>query len=235
MKLYKVLKSKIDNLGLYAAKDIKKGTQIIEYKGKVITRREAEENPKYDNEKAIYLFNLNKRYDLDGDFKFNTARLINHSCDPNCEVTGSGLKVWVYSVKDIKKGTTDVISTKDDVQDLISSLYYLRKNFSEDYINEGDFFTINMFYDSKNRELALKYLGKEVIRTKYGRIECLKLMPATNRSRIFKGEGSITIWLTNDENKIPIRIQADLLVGSIKADLNNYSGIVSPFLIKQKS
>ena len=138
-------------------------------------------------------------------------------------------------VKNIKKGTTDVISTKDNVQDLISSLYYLRKNFSEDYINEGDFFTINMFYDSKNRELALKYIGKEVIRTKYGKIECLKLMPATNRSRIFKGEGSITIWLTNDANKIPIRVQADLLVGSIKADLNNYSGIVSPILIKQKS
>ena len=58
MKLYKVKRSKIDNLGLYAAKDIKKGSKIIEYKGKVITRREAEENPKYDNDKAIYLFNL---------------------------------------------------------------------------------------------------------------------------------------------------------------------------------
>ena len=67
-------------------------------------RKEAEENPKYDNDKAIYLFNLNKRYDLDGDFKFNTARLINHSCNPNCEVTGTGLKVWVHAIKDIKKG-----------------------------------------------------------------------------------------------------------------------------------
>ena len=49
------------------------------------------------------LFNLNKRYDLDGDFKFNTARLINHSCNPNCEVTGAGLKVWVHAIKDIRK------------------------------------------------------------------------------------------------------------------------------------
>ena len=47
---------------------------------------------------------MNKRYDLDGDFKFNTARLINHSCNPNCEVTGTGLKVWVHTIKDIKKG-----------------------------------------------------------------------------------------------------------------------------------
>ena len=104
MKLYRVRKSKIDNYGLYATKDIKKGTRVIEYKGKIITRIEAEKNPKYDNDKAIYLFNINKRSDLDGDFNFNTARLINHSCDPNCEVTGSGLKVWVYAIKNIKKG-----------------------------------------------------------------------------------------------------------------------------------
>ena len=102
-KLYKIKKSKIDNRGLYAATIIKKNTKIIEYKGKIITVKETEVNPKFDNDKAIYLFNLNKRYDLDGDFKYNTARLINHSCDPNCEVDGVGLKLWIYSIKDIKK------------------------------------------------------------------------------------------------------------------------------------
>tara|TARA_Y100000992_G_scaffold174854_1_gene117915 strand:- start:39 stop:509 length:471 start_codon:yes stop_codon:yes gene_type:complete len=102
-KLYKIKKSKIDNRGLYAAKNIKKDTKIIEYKGKIITVKETETNPKFDNDKAIYLFNLNKKYDLDGDFKYNTARLINHSCDPNCEVDGVGLKLWIYAVKDIKE------------------------------------------------------------------------------------------------------------------------------------
>ena len=76
MKLYKVKKSKIDNFGLYASRDIKKGTRVIEYKGKVITRREAEESSKYDNDKAIYLFNLNKRYDLDGDFNKISIKII---------------------------------------------------------------------------------------------------------------------------------------------------------------
>ena len=103
MILYKIKKSRIDNRGLYAKYDIKKGTKIIEYKGKIITRKQSEENPKFDNGKAIYLFNLNKKYDLDGNFNFNTARLINHSCDPNCEVAGIGLKVWVYAIRDIKK------------------------------------------------------------------------------------------------------------------------------------
>ena len=102
-KLYKIKKSNIDNRGLYAATNIKKNTKIIEYKGKIITVKETETNPKFDNDKAIYLFNLNKKYDLDGDFKYNTARLINHSCDPNCEVDGVGLKLWIYATKDIKK------------------------------------------------------------------------------------------------------------------------------------
>ena len=102
-KIYKIKKSNIDNRGLRAAINIKKGTKVIEYKGKIITVKEAETNPKFDNDKAIYLFNLNKKYDLDGDFKYNTARLINHSCDPNCEVDGVGLKLWIYSIKDIKK------------------------------------------------------------------------------------------------------------------------------------
>ena len=101
-KLYKIKKSKIDNRGLYALSNIKKDTKIIEYKGRIITVKETETNPKFDNDKAIYLFNLNKKYDLDGDFKYNTARLINHSCDPNCEVDGVGLKLWIYSIKDIK-------------------------------------------------------------------------------------------------------------------------------------
>ena len=104
MKLYKIKKSNIDKKGLCASKDIKEGTKIINYIGKIISKKETEENTKFDNEKDIYLFNLNSRYDLDGDFKFNTARLINHSCDPNCEVEGVGLKLWISAIKNIKKG-----------------------------------------------------------------------------------------------------------------------------------
>ncbi len=103
MKLYKQKSSNIDNRGLFASKNIKKGTKIIYYTGKIITKKQTENNPKFDNDKAIYLFNLNNRYDLDGDFSFNTARLINHSCDPNCEVEGKGLKLWISSIKDINK------------------------------------------------------------------------------------------------------------------------------------
>mgnify|MGYP001344174213 FL=1 len=104
MKLYKIKKSKIDKNGLYANCNIKRGTKIIEYKGKLVTVKNSEKDPKFDNSKAIYLFGINKKYDLDGNFSFNTARLINHSCEPNCEVFGEGLKVWIFAMKNIKKG-----------------------------------------------------------------------------------------------------------------------------------
>ena len=103
MELYKVKKSNIDKRGLYASKNIKPREKVIEYVGKLITKKETKENPKFDNSKAIYLFNLNNRYDLDGDFTYNTARLINHSCNPNCEVESKGLKLWISSIRDIKK------------------------------------------------------------------------------------------------------------------------------------
>ena len=102
--LYKIGYSKINNKGLFANKDIKKGTRIINYVGKIITKKETERNPKFDNNKAIYLYNLNDRYDLDGDFSYNTARLINHSCDPNCEVDIIKNEIWISSIKKIKKG-----------------------------------------------------------------------------------------------------------------------------------
>ena len=106
MKLYKIKKSNIDinGKGLYATKDIKTGTRIINYVGKIITKKQTEKSEKFDDTKPIYLFNLNNRYDLDGDVNWNTARLINHSCTNNCEYEGVGLKLWVTAIKDIKKG-----------------------------------------------------------------------------------------------------------------------------------
>ncbi len=104
MKLYKVKNSNIDKRGLCASKDIKPEVKIIEYVGKLITKKETEQNLKFDNMKDIYLFNINEKYDLDGDFSWNTARLINHSCNPNCEVEGEGLILWISSLRKIKKG-----------------------------------------------------------------------------------------------------------------------------------
>jgi len=104
MQKYFRKKSGINNLGLFAKTDIKKGEKVIEYKGKKFTHKQVEENDRFDNSKAIYLFTLNERYVLDGDTKTNTAKYINHSCDPNCEVDIIKGKIWIIAIKDIKKG-----------------------------------------------------------------------------------------------------------------------------------
>ena len=104
MQKYFRKKSGINNLGLFAISDINKGEKVIEYKGRKFTHKQVEENDRFDNSKAIYLFTLNERYVLDGDTKTNTAKYINHSCDPNCEVDIIKGKIWIIAIKDIKKG-----------------------------------------------------------------------------------------------------------------------------------
>ena len=149
----------------------------------------------------------------------------------NLEIVFDQEKQMAY-INNIKEKKKTEVKTAPNSQDLISSLYYLRKFFKKEDIKENEYFNINMFYDSKNRFFELQYLGTEVIRTRFGKIECLKFKPTTKRSRIFRGEGSITIWLSNDQNRIPVRIQADLLIGSIKADLNNFDGLITPLVAK---
>jgi uncharacterized protein len=105
-----VRKSNIHNTGIFARKFIPKGTQIIEYVGEKISKKESEkradvvlEDSKKNKEKgAVYIFEINKKYDLDGNVPYNTARYINHSCDPNCESENIDDKIWIKAIKDIK-------------------------------------------------------------------------------------------------------------------------------------
>ena len=85
-------------------KILKKVLELLITLEKLLLKKKTEESEKFDNSKPIYLFNLNTRYDLDGDVSWNTARLINHSCLNNCDYEGKGLKLWVTAIKDIKKG-----------------------------------------------------------------------------------------------------------------------------------
>jgi len=103
MKTYKVIKSNIHHRGLCAARNIKRGERIIEFKGKKITHKQADEDTKYGYD-ITYLFTLDKKYLLDGDFEFNKARLINHSCNPNCEVLDESKSgIWITAIRNIKK------------------------------------------------------------------------------------------------------------------------------------
>lgn len=108
----KVKKSSIHSKGVFAKKNIPKGTEIIEYVGDKVTKKEAEKRADIVLEKsarskttgAVYLFELNKKYDIDGYVPWNTARLINHSCNPNCETINIRGHIWIVALRDIKRG-----------------------------------------------------------------------------------------------------------------------------------
>jgi len=105
-------KSSIDNKGVFAKTDIPKGTRVIEYIGKKVTKKQSEiiadeqyeKGQKFKSVGHVYLFDLNKKYDLDGNIPTNTAKYINHSCEPNCEPQIIAGHIWIIAKKNIKKG-----------------------------------------------------------------------------------------------------------------------------------
>ena len=107
-----VKNSKIHNKGIFAAKDIPKGAKIIEYVGEKITKKESEkrcdivleQSQKNPELGAVYIFELNKRYDIDGNVSYKTAKYINHSCEPNCEAEIEDNHIWIKSLRDINQG-----------------------------------------------------------------------------------------------------------------------------------
>ena len=93
--------SRIVGQGLFAGQDIKQGTKIIRYIGEKITQEESERRLAVGN---AYIFGLAERYSIDGSTPKNTARYINHSCDPNCHTEQFGNTIWLVAIKDIEVG-----------------------------------------------------------------------------------------------------------------------------------
>ena len=104
-------RSSIHGGGLYAKKAIPEGTRVIEYVGERITKAESERREQRRLEVrdsgadgCVYIFELNARHDIDGDVKWNTARLINHSCAGNCEPQAIRGRIWIVALRDIEQG-----------------------------------------------------------------------------------------------------------------------------------
>lgn len=127
----------------------------------------------------------------------------------------------------VDNGEGKSFDTPDMVQDMISSFYYTR---TLDFQNakKGDVFTIPMFYDNTNYPLKIKFAGRETISTRSGKYRCLKFVPVVEAGRIFKSEEDLTVWVTDDNNKIPLLAKAKVLVGSIKMEMVEYKNLASP-------
>lgn len=130
-----------------------------------------------------------------------------------------------FKQKVIADGVT--FDTPANVQDMLSSFYYSRCiDYSK--AKTGDIFTIPSFVDNEIFEMKIKFICRETIETDLGTFRCIKFRPVVQKGRVFKKEEDLNVWITDDDNHIPIRAQAEILVGSIKMDLESYSGLASP-------
>lgn len=134
-------------------------------------------------------------------------------------------------VNDKKHNKKTIIDTKPNIQDMVSTFYYLRNNLDTSNLKIGDEVKIDMFFDEENYGFKLKYLGEETISTDFGKVHALKFRPYVMAGRVFKEEESLTLWVSKDKNKLPLRIKADLAVGSLRADLEAFKGLKHPFKI----
>ncbi|WP_406685514.1 DUF3108 domain-containing protein [Seonamhaeicola sp. MEBiC1930] len=134
-------------------------------------------------------------------------------------------------INDKKHNTKTVVDVKPNIQDMVSTFYYLRNNIKTDSLKIGDAVTMDMFYDKESYGFKLEFLGEEIIDTDFGEVEALKFRPHVLAGRVFKEEESLTVWVSKDKNKVPLRIKADLAVGSLRADLEEFKGLKHPFKI----
>ena len=113
------------------------------------------------------------------------------------------------------------------VQDMISSFYYAR---TIDYSNakRDEVFEFESFVDGEVYPIRIKYAGLKTIKVDAGKFECMVFHPAVQEGRIFKEDYDLTVYITNDENKIPILAKAKVLVGSIRMELIDYKNLANP-------
>lgn len=123
-----------------------------------------------------------------------------------------------------KNQETKEFKIPDNVQDLISGYYFLRTiNFNK--LREGDTIRLAAFFDDEFYDFKVKYRGKGEVKTKFGTIKAIQITPVMPPNQLFKDENSIRVWISDDLNKIPIKVEADMFVGAIELDLKKFKGL----------
>jgi hypothetical protein len=112
----------------------------------------------------------------------------------------------------------------DNIHDVVSGYYFLR-TMDFNRLSEGQIVEVPTFFDGEVYPMKVRYRGKDVIKTKYGKIRVLKLNPVMPENKFFKGENSIRIWVSDDDNKIPVKAEVDLWIGAMEMDLKSYKGL----------
>ena len=128
-----------------------------------------------------------------------------------------------------------VFKVPECVQDVVSAVFYAR-NIDFSVLRPNDKITFSMFLDNEVYSMYIRYLGKEQVKTKYGKFNAIKFKPLLIKGTIFEGGEKMTVWVTDDQNRIPVRIESPISVGKVKIDMMGHENLRHPLtaLIKRR-
>jgi len=162
----------------------------------------------------------------EGNYRKDELVKYNHKTN-NIEVKTRNKKTGKYNEP------TSYASSIKNVRSLISGFMYLRTvDFTK--LSKGDTLTMSGFFEDSFYNLDIIYKGKGIVKTKLGKIRAIKLVPIMPDNKLFDGENSVTAWISDDKNKLPIKIEADMFIGSSGVEITNYKGVKNPINFYKK-
>jgi len=179
-------------------------------------------NPRYD-----WIFKVRDKYET----YFDTATLQPYKFIRNVDEGGYKTyeNVTFNRQNNIAITTKGVFKVPNCVQDVLSSIYYAR-NIDFNKYKPEDKIPFDMFLDNQVYPLYIRYMGKEIIKTRYGKFRAIKFKPLLVNGTIFSGGEKMTVWVTDDANHVPLRIESPIAVGSIKVDMMQYKNLRYPMI-----
>jgi len=163
------------------------------------------------------------------------------------DITENGYRLKEMVMFDFSKNMANVILEKgktldksseqyailENIQDIVSGAYYLRTiDYSK--LQSGTTISMKAFFENQLYDFTVRYVCKEIVTTKYGSIKAIKIQPVMPDNTLFDGGNSIRVWISDDQNKIPLKMEADMFVGKVAVDLKNYSGLKHPISFTKK-
>ena len=131
--------------------------------------------------------------------------------------------------QDQKKVVSNKGTFKGEVQTFdIVSAYYFARSLDLNGVKPNDKFKMTYFLDDGLASLEIIYIGKERIKTNMGYFDCLKFNPSIQAGRVFRKDSKLYLWITNDGNRIPVKAQVEVLVGTVTMELTATKGLKYP-------
>jgi hypothetical protein len=155
------------------------------------------------------------------------------------DVNEGGYKIYNNVTFNHSAGTAvsikGVFKIPNCIQDVVSAMYYAR-NVNFDKFKVNDKIPFDMFLDDQVNHLYLRYMGKEIIKTRFGRFRSIKIKPLLVKGTMFEGGEKMTVWVSDDTNRLILRIESPITVGSVKVDMMKYKNLRHPLtsLIKER-